>query len=175
MRILIRPGGCNDVEFLAWAMLCASRGHLPRGLWDLLIGSGEGACLEYLVRLAIVDPRSLYHFENFLIAEVEGLAAAALCRFETKGGGWIAAGAAMTQVEHDLGWTAEDKQASDRRIDPMFACLPPHSGADWVIENVATRAEFRGRGLARALLDSALSGRQAALLSTGGDYHADWQ
>ena len=73
----------DDAEFLAWVMLSASRSHLTRGLWDLIIGADEAGCLEYLRRLALAEPRSLYHYESFLVAEVAGERAAALCGFET--------------------------------------------------------------------------------------------
>ncbi len=71
MSVKIRRGERSDADFLAWVMLASSRSHLPRGIWDLIIGADDDACLDYLSRLAIAEPQSLCHCESFLIAEVD--------------------------------------------------------------------------------------------------------
>src|SRR5579863_259562 len=102
MGVRIRRGCAEDAEFLAWVMFSASRSHLARGLWDLIIDSDEAGCLDYLKRLAIAEPRSLYHYQSFLVAEVDGQRAAALCGFETFRA-WEIVGDAMANVQHELG------------------------------------------------------------------------
>jgi hypothetical protein len=72
MPVEIRQGRQEDANFLAWVMLSASRAHLAHGVWDLIIGGGEATCLDYLRRLAVAEPRSLCHWENFLVADVDG-------------------------------------------------------------------------------------------------------
>jgi ribosomal protein S18 acetylase RimI-like enzyme len=154
MEINIRRANSGDAEFLAWVTLAASRAHLPRGLWDLIIGADEAACLDYLRRLALAEPRSLYHYDSFLIADVAGVPAAALCGFEPRDGGWAIVGEAMSNVQRDLGWTEAEAAASYQQVAPVWAsCMPPDAGADFVAENVATRPEYRRRGLADILLD----------------------
>jgi len=148
----IRRGTSADAEFLAWVMLSASRGHVNRGIWDLLIGADDAGCLEYLRRLAVAEPRSLCHYESFWIADVEGRPAAALCGFEFRAGGWATVAQAKWKVQRDLLWSDADFAASDKRMAPLWSCFLPDVGADWGIENVATRTEFRGQGLAQALL-----------------------
>jgi len=66
MAINIRRARANDAHILAWTMLSASRAHLARGIWDLLIGADETGCLDYLRRLAVAEPRSLCHVQNML-------------------------------------------------------------------------------------------------------------
>jgi ribosomal protein S18 acetylase RimI-like enzyme len=154
--IRIRRAAAGDAEFLAWVTLAASRGHVSRGLWDVIIGADERGCLDYLRRLAIAEPRSLYHCESFLIAEVDGAPAAGLCTFDPHEA-WTVAGDAMTNVQRDLGWTEADAAEMYQRVGPIWAsCMPPDIGADLVIENVATRPEYRGRGLVGALIEEAL-------------------
>jgi GNAT superfamily N-acetyltransferase len=156
MALLIRRGTLDDAEFLAWAMFAASRAHLKRGLWDLIIGADEAGCLDYLRRLALAEPRSLYHCENFLIAEIDGERAAALCGFETRGA-WEIVGDAMSNVQRDLGWTEADVASSYQRVGPVWAaCMPPEAGADFAIESVATLPQFRRRGLIGSLIDEVL-------------------
>jgi ribosomal protein S18 acetylase RimI-like enzyme len=149
----IRPAIRDDAEFLAWVMLAASRAHLRRGVWDLIIGADEAGCLDYLRRLAVAEPRSLCHYQSFLVAQVDGQPAAALCGFDMRGGGWATVAAAMANVQRDLGWTEADLSASHQRAGPAWSCFLPEAGADWGIESVATRPEFQRRGLAKALVD----------------------
>lgn len=153
MGVRIRRGCADDAEFLAWVMFSASRSHLARGLWDLIIGSDEAGCLDYLKRLAMAEPRSLYHYESFLVAEVDGQRAAGLCGFETYRA-WEIVGEAMANVQRDLGWTAAYEEASYQRVGAVWAvCMPAEIGADFAIESVATLPEYRGRGIIGALID----------------------
>jgi GNAT superfamily N-acetyltransferase len=160
MAVRIRRGVHDDAEFLAWVMSAASRAHLTRGLWDLIIGTDEAGCLDYLRRLAVAEPRSLYHYQSFLIAEVEGERAAALCGFETGSkstDAWAIVGDAMSNVQRDLGWTEADAAASYQRVAPIWeACRPPDIEADFTIESVATVLEYRRRGVIRALIEEML-------------------
>jgi ribosomal protein S18 acetylase RimI-like enzyme len=152
----IRRGALEDAEFLAGIMFSASRAQLTRGLWDLIIGADEAGCLDYLRRLALAQPPSLYHCESFLVAEVEGERAAALCGFETRNA-WEIVGDAMDNVQRDLGWTAADVAASYQRVAPIWTtCMPPDAGADFAIESVATVPQYRRRGLVGALINEAL-------------------
>jgi ribosomal protein S18 acetylase RimI-like enzyme len=156
MAIRIRRADSSDAGFLAWVTLSAARGHLARGLWDLIIGADGAGCLDYLRRLAVAEPRSLYHYESFRIAEVDGVPAAALCGFDARDA-WSVVGEAMANVQRDLGWTESDAAASYQRVGPIWAsCMPPDIGADFVIENVATLAQYRRRGLVQALIDDVL-------------------
>jgi ribosomal protein S18 acetylase RimI-like enzyme len=156
MALRIRRGRADDADFLAWVMFSASRAHLARGLWDLIIGADEAGCLDYLKRLVLAEPRCLYHYESFLVAEIDHAPAAALCGFETRGA-WEIVGDAMANVQRDLGWTDMDATASYQRIAPIWtACMPSDAGADFAIESVATLPEYRRRGLIRDLIDEIL-------------------
>jgi ribosomal protein S18 acetylase RimI-like enzyme len=157
MAVRIRRGDANDAEFLAWVTLSASRGHLKRGLWDVIVGAGESGCLDYLKRLSLAEPRSLYHYESFLVAETDGAPAAALCGFVNTRDAWSIVGEAMAKVQRELGWTESEATSSYQRIAPIWnACMPPDIGADFVIENVAALPQYRRRGLVNALIEEAL-------------------
>jgi ribosomal protein S18 acetylase RimI-like enzyme len=154
--VKMRGGTREDADFLAWVMLTASRAHLQRGPWDLIIGSDEAGCLEYLKRLAVAEPRSMCSAESFRIAEVDGAPAAALCGFCPGNDAWVVAGQAMAKVQQDLGWTDGDIARSHERMGPIGSCFPPDAGADWCIDFVATRPRYRRRGLVDALLGDAM-------------------
>jgi len=177
MRVEIRRARPDDAGFLAWVTLCASRSQLKRGIWDLIIGADEDACLDYLSRLVVAEPRSIFHYENALVAEAEGQPAAALSGFEMHADVWRILAEAMSAVQRDLGWSGADFEASRQRSAPLWACFPEEVGADWVIESVATRPEHRGRSLATALLDEVVRdgirrGRRLAQITTyiGNDF-----
>jgi ribosomal protein S18 acetylase RimI-like enzyme len=152
MEFRIRTGRRDDAEFLALVMLSASRSHLKTGIWNLIIGADDAGCMDYLRRLALTEPRSLYHCESHLIAEVDGRPAAALTGFATANNPWAAVGEAMSNVQRDLGWTEADVAASLQRGAPVWACFLPDVG-DFAIENVATLPEFQRRGLSEALVN----------------------
>jgi hypothetical protein len=74
MGLQIRPATIDDVDFLAWVILTASRSHLERGLWDIALGRDEEGCLSFLRELARAEPRSWAHYSRFIVAEVDGRA-----------------------------------------------------------------------------------------------------
>jgi ribosomal protein S18 acetylase RimI-like enzyme len=152
----LRRGQRSDAGFLAWVMLAASRGHVQRGVWDLIVGGNDQECLDYLERLSLADPHSLCSCENFVIAEVDGHPAAALCGFAFADGGWGTVAQAMTNVQRDLGWTEADLAASGQRSAPVYKNFGPNTGADWCVELVATRPEYRRRGLVDLLMREAI-------------------
>jgi len=152
----VRRGTHADADFLAWVMLTASRAHLQRGPWDLIIGADDAGCLEYLKRLAMAEPRSMCHYDSFLVAEIDGCAAAALCGFKPGEEAWVVVGEAMANVQRELGWTEQDVAMSHQRVAPIGACFPPDAGADWCIDFVATLPKYRRQGLVDALLREAI-------------------
>lgn len=179
MSISVRRARREDAEFLAWVMMAASRAQLKRGIWDLIICEGErtddAMCLDYLKRLAVAEPRSLYHYENFLVAEMDGKPAAALCGFEMSADTWTKVAEAMSTVQREIGWTEAEVAASQQRIAPVWPCFLEDVGADWIVENIATIPECRGRGVASALIEEtvregAQRGRQMAQIAQIATY-----
>lgn len=171
MSVEVRRARPDDAGFLAWVTLCASRSQLTRGIWDLIIGADENGCLDYLARLVVAEPRSIFHYENALVAEAEGQPAAALSGFEMHAGVWRILAEAMSAVQREIEWSEAKFEASRQRSAPLWACFPEDVGADWVIESVATKPANRGRGLASALLDEIVRegvrrGRRLAQITT---------
>jgi ribosomal protein S18 acetylase RimI-like enzyme len=154
VAIKIRAATRDDADFLAQAMLLASRGHLGRGSWDLILDSDEASRLEYLRQLAVAEPLSPCHYQNHLLAEIDGHPSATLSGFDMRNSGWAALGQAMSNVQKDLGWTEADLAALRQRLVPAWSCFLPEIGADWGIENVATLPEYRRRGLASMLMNA---------------------
>jgi len=141
--------------------MLASRGHLRRGVWDLIAGGSEQNCLDYLRRLALAEPVSLCHYSSFIVAEHDGRPAAALCGFDPRAGGWQVLGDAMQNVQRQKGWTQADEKASADRSQPVWKCTFDTLEGAWVIESVATLPEFRRRGLVDSLMAEILEAGRA--------------
>ena len=161
MNTKIRPGSPEDADFLARVMMLASRGHLRRGVWDLIAGGSETNCLDYLRRLALSEPVSLCHYSSFIVAEHDGRPAAALCGFDPRAGGWEVLADAMKNVQREIGWSQADERASAVRTAPVWQCTFDTLEGAWVVESVATLPEFRRRGLADALMSEILEAGRA--------------
>ena len=157
---LIRNAEPRDAAFVAWTVQAADRSHLARGWFDITLDRSESECLEFLRRLALAQTRSWWHYSLFLIAEVDGVPASGLCRFRS-GDGYPLSGPAMTEVAHSYGWGEGELGEMWRRASYVRSCIMPSSDDRWIIENVATRPEYRGRGLTGMLIERAVEDGRA--------------
>lgn len=162
MALEIRPARETDSPFIAWVQQEAARSHLPQGFWDIAFPGPEPDRLRIIGRIGTAAARSFCHWSGFLIAEVDGKPAAGLSGYEKPS---LAAGqllgAAMTEAFDAEGWTAEQRESMGMRVAPFMTCIPDTPEEAWVLEWVATRPEYRGQGLIRALLTEIIArGRQ---------------
>ena len=158
MAAIIRHGRADDADFIARTILLAQRGPTPLGWFDFALAQGEPQVLDFLKRLAVARPRSWYHVSQFLIAEVEGKPAAALCAMpsrETRD----TMRSAIEEVALSSGVSSADIFARGAYARP---CWVQGGEEDWLIEHLASQPSARGRGLVQSLIDHALTaGRQA--------------
>ncbi|QOZ31697.1 GNAT family N-acetyltransferase [Bradyrhizobium sp. CCBAU 53421] len=156
-RSTIRPARSDDAGFIARIVLAAQRGPLPRGWFDIALDWPEEECLAFITRLAVARVRSWYHVAHFLIAEVDGVPAAALCAMPASGT-VVAARAAIEEVAAETGVDADGIVA---RGAYARNCWVQGGEGDWLIEHVA-KASHRGRGVVQALIARALADGKAA-------------
>ncbi len=98
---------------------------------------------------------SWWRYDRWLIAEIDGIPAAACAAFGASE--FAQSEAAITEATGALGWTAADIAEIWRRGAYVFSCtMTPDDHEAWVIENVACRPEHRGKGLVGELLAQAL-------------------
>jgi ribosomal protein S18 acetylase RimI-like enzyme len=160
-RPAIRPARTDDASFIARNILSSQRGPLPRGWFDIALGWGEPQCLDFVERIAVAPTPSWWHVSQFVIAEVEGKPAASLCALPASGTG-AAAKAAIEAAAGASGLGASDVAAIFQRGAYTRNCWVQGGEGDWLIEHVATLAEYRGRGLVQGLIDHALAAGRAA-------------
>lgn len=160
-QIRLREATDADVPFVAWVMLAASRSHLDRGIWEYLYDRDEAATLSYLEALAVTDTVHLFHHSRFVIAEVDGRPAAAMCGYDPATQGFGTFGAVLPELAGRAGIVLDDPELGRRSAVLMAGFVSSPVERAWVVENVATVPEFRRRGLVDALLaDQLRRGRE---------------
>lgn len=152
----IRPARAGDASFIARNILASQRGPLPRGWFDIALGIDEPRCLAFVEKIVTAQTLSWWHVSQFIIAEVEGEAAASLSALPAAGTG-PAARAAIEEVAD-----AAEAAAIFRRGAYTRNCWVQGGEGEWLIEHVATLPQYRGRGLVQALIDHALAAGKAA-------------
>jgi translation initiation factor 4G len=152
MEVRIVDARPEHAEFVAWVMLTAHRSHLERGLWDFLVGGTEAECLRFLKALATTVQPHWAHYSTFIVAEVDGQAASALCGYFEAEHGTPMLLQALPQVNRAVGRTDEEYAAGWERASSIAHVAPEHAPGAWIVENVATLPEFRRRGLVDRLL-----------------------
>jgi ribosomal protein S18 acetylase RimI-like enzyme len=161
MDPVIRCALPEDAGFIARNILAAQRGHLPRGWFDIALGRPDAECLAFVERIATARTPSWWRTSQFIIAEIEGKPAAALCAMPAAGT-IAAARAAIEEVADKTGLNGAELAAIFRRGAYAAGCWVQGGDGDWLIEHAATLPEHRGRGLVQALIGHALAAGKAA-------------
>ena len=149
----IRDATPDDVDFIAWVMLTASRSQLDRGIWEYLNDYSEDEALDLLRRIAVTDVVHLFHHSLFVIVEIDGVPAAGMCGYDSETQGFEQYGAALGAVIAECPQHLDPEEMGRRGGVLLSGFPPPPPGRRFVVENVATRADFRRRGLVSLLLN----------------------
>jgi translation initiation factor 4G len=157
----IRSARPEDADFIAQTILSSQRGYRPRGWFDVALGWPQAQCRDFIARITTAHAVSMWHVSQFLIAEIDGKPAAALCALPAAGTG-PAAWRAIEEVGAATGLAAPELEAIRRRGAYTRACWVQGGEGDWMIEHVATDPAYGGRGLVQSLIAHALDkGRTA--------------
>jgi GNAT superfamily N-acetyltransferase len=157
----IRPGRSDDADFIARIILMSQRGPRPRGLFDIALAQDEPQVLAFLRRLAVARQHSWYHVSQFLVAEVDGEGAAALCAMPSRVSRETMR-PAIEEAARAAGLSEADLAAIFARSAYARPCWIQGGDEDWLIEHVASMPTSRGRGLMQALIARGLDAGKAA-------------
>jgi translation initiation factor 4G len=140
----------RHAPFIAWVILAAFRSHLPKGFWDFMRPGTEAEILRYLEALTTSKAPHWTSLPLFIVAEVDGEPAAALSGYfdEEHGGTRLRDG--MAEADAATG-QVPDPEAIAKALT-ILNVAPVHPAGTWIVEDVATRPEFRRRGLVDALM-----------------------
>ena len=152
MTTNIRRADERDAGFIAWVQLAAARSHLPMGFFDLAFPGEEAPRLDLIEKVCTTKTRSMCHWSGFLVAEIDGAPGAALSGYEPTKRGNDTFAAAMYEGLGNAGWSRDDVDAVFARMTPFLKCAHESPDDVWVVEWVATKPDFRGRGLVKSLL-----------------------
>src|SRR3569832_189885 len=83
MATIIRPATPDDGAILGWASVMASRSQLKRGWFEIVLQRDDAFCFEFAKYLTLAKAVSWWHWSLFLVAEVDGVVASAMCGFGT--------------------------------------------------------------------------------------------
>lgn len=150
----LRDAGEDDADFLAWVMLTAARSHVPLGIWEYINGTNEEQTTGFLRDLALSETVHWCHHSLFQIAEVDGTPAAALCGFDPPTQGMDQLMPVIPAAAMANGVAAADFEGVMARGAIVGRVSSDFEPGAWVIENVATRPDFRRRGIMDQLLKS---------------------
>ena len=156
MNLEVRQATRDDIPMLADVVMLASRSHLPTGVFDLAILTNDEDRLKAVRATLGTEQRSWCHYENFLVATVDGEPAAALS-------GYAAYDETLLPMEKAFIAGYQAIHMTDEQIGAAFQAslvfLTVSSDDEqdaWIIEWVACLDKFRRRGLVRELLVAVL-------------------
>jgi len=140
----------EHAPFIAWVTLAAFRSHLELSFWDFMRPGTDAEILRYLEALTTSKAPHLAHLPLFIVAEVDGEPAAALSGYfdEEHGGTRLRDG--MAEADAATGQVPDPEEVG--RALTILNVVPEHVPGAWIVESVATRPEFRRRGLVDALM-----------------------
>ena len=143
----IRTAKATDAEFIAWAILESSRAGKKQGVFDRIFSPSDdlNKTLEALVTNEI---KTLCHYSNFLIAEVDGELAGALCGYD----GYKVSWDTMSQALESMGCQGDYKE----RISGYLMCDPSVEKNTLVLDFMITKEKFRGLGVVKELVKKVL-------------------
>lgn len=162
MEAAIRRAEADDSEFLAWAILAASRSHVAKGTFDLIAPETEQDRLDVAEWLTLSEIPNACHHEHFWVAEEERTLIGAMAGYDPGQPGLSSLGTALADAFDGLGFEPDAFAEALERMEVYRTCEPSVAPGRWVIEWVATRENRRERGIASALLRrTLLAGREA--------------
>lgn len=157
MEPLIRDATLDDVPFLTEVVLLASRSHVKIGVWDLAVPDDDALRRRCIAAVLTSDQRSWCHYRNFIIAEVDGVPAAGLSAFAAYDETLLPIGKALVASFVAIGFEGDEIGEAIRRVLIFETCHLDDLKGAWIIEWVATLADFRGQGVVRELLHAILA------------------
>ena len=165
MDISIRDATADDADFLAWAILTAAQGHLNKpSVWERVFSGSEEDRKNLLAKLVVAEPRCIAHYEGFVIAEHNGSPIAAACGYIPADRSPEAFTTALLTVVEEAGWNHQQQIDLLEGFNVFSRCLPMGYEREWVLEYIATQAEFRGTGVTAELLKDLLEcGREEGI------------
>lgn len=143
----IRTATIEDADFIAWAILESSRAGKKEGIFDRIFAPSNDLA-QTLKMLITNDIKTICHYSNFLLAEIDGELAGALCGYD----GYKLSWDTMGQALESMGCQGDYRE----RISSYFICEPSVEKNTIVLNFMITKEKFRGLGVVKELVKKVL-------------------
>lgn len=155
--VTIRNATTSDTDFIIWIIETAGRSGRSVGFTDLLFPESKSKTYGFLSDLICSDIRSLFHFSNFKIAEVNKQPVAGLSGYYTPEINSEHFKECLLATQKKFKLSAEQSDEMLNRIGVFVGCFPGLLDSAWVVEWVAVKSEFRRQGIINNLLRNIIS------------------
>lgn len=145
--MVIRTAKPDDASFIAWAILESTRAGKKQGVFDLIF-SPAADMMTMLETLIVNDIKTICHYSNFLIAEIEGQPVGALCGYD----GYKLSWDTMSEALRSMGCQGDYKE----RIASYLLCEPEIEKNTLILDFMVAKDEFRGLGVVKELVKKVL-------------------
>lgn len=145
--MVIRTANASDASFIAWAILESSRAGKKQGVFDLIFSPADDI-MKMLETLIVHDIKTICHYSNFLIAEIDGQPVGALCGYD----GYRLSWEKMSEALESMGCQGDYKE----RIASYLLCEPEAEKNTLVLDFMVAKDEFRGLGVVKELVKKVL-------------------
>ncbi|THB65418.1 MAG: GNAT family N-acetyltransferase [Gammaproteobacteria bacterium] len=156
-EITMRKAEKTDADFIFWIMKTAARSGMPKGFIDVLFPQDKQRNFDFVKTMMFSDIKSLFHYSNFIIAEADGIPVAGMSGYYTPEVNSDNFRACFIDAQDKLSLADEEKVAMGDRIGAFVGCFPGLLENAWVVEWVAAKPEFRGKGIINKLLKTIIS------------------
>ncbi len=155
--IKIRKANESDTDFIYWIIQTAARSGQQHGFIDLMFPGEDDKNYAFTKEMMHSDIRSLFHYSNFIIAEDNGVPVAGMSGYYTPEIHSDHFRECFTQTQDKFGLSEEERAVMLSNLSVFVGCFPGLLENAWVVEWVATKPEYRGKGIANKLLKTIVS------------------
>ncbi|OQA33044.1 MAG: Acetyltransferase (GNAT) family protein [Betaproteobacteria bacterium ADurb.Bin341] len=150
--LTIRAAKVEDIPFLVWVMETAGRSGLTIGFFDAIVPESVEERHDLMAQLATTEPRSVFYYSNFLVAEIDGVLVGGVSGYYTPQVHSEHFRQVLSKVLDQRGWSESRRAEMMKRLGTFVGCFPGLLEEAWVVEWVAVKPEYRRMGIISALM-----------------------
>jgi len=149
MSIKIRNANVTDAPFLAKMILQSSRAGKKDGMFDIAFEMNDDKkILEKLEMLVQTQAKNYCHFNNFLVAEMDGKSVGSLCSYEPR----IATKDQFIVALQEVGCSDQ----ANERLDAYYSCEFTLNNRTLMFDFMEEEDDFIDVGVLKALMQKSL-------------------
>ena len=156
-NISIRKASESDADFIYWIIRTAARSGQDLGFIDLMFPGEDEKNEAFTKEMMHSDIRSLFHYSNFIIAEDDGVPVAGMSGYYTPEINSEHFRDCFAQAQGKFDLSEEERAEMVSNVGAFINCFPGLLDNAWVVEWVAAKPGYRGRGIAKKLLNTIIS------------------